>query len=135
MMDFARGNEEYSGHTLLEGGPRSLNIIEMSSSSFLAWKSGSFKRSSAKMQPTDHISTAVEYFSAPRRISGALQDEKSLPSPLEERPETYLYHSVTTSWVIPPTPTGSPYRRARPKSATIIVPRLFINRLLVFRSR
>lgn len=84
MMDFARGNEEYSGHTLLDGGPRSLNIIEMSSRSFLAWKSGSFKRSSAKMQPTDHISTAVEYFSAPRSISGALQDEKSIPSPVEE---------------------------------------------------
>ena len=36
---------------------------------------------------------------------------------------------------MPPTPTGSPKRRASPKSATLIVPRLFIRRLLVLRSR
>jgi len=48
---------------------------------------------------------------------------------------TYRYHKVTTNCVIPPTPTGSPYRRAKPKSATLIVPRLFMSRLLVLRSR
>jgi hypothetical protein len=34
---------------------------------------GSLVNISAIMQPTDHISTAVEYFFAPRRSSGALQ--------------------------------------------------------------
>src|SRR5258707_7881402 len=52
-----------------------------------------------------------------------------------EKELTHLYQSVTTSCVIPPTPTGSPYRLARPKSATLIVPRLFMRRLLVFKSR
>lgn len=53
--------------------------MDMSSISLLAWKRGSLRRSSANMQPTDHMSTAVEYVLAPRRISGALctnQDSK-----------------------------------------------------------
>lgn len=61
-----------SGQVEGVGGPRSLKIIEMSSSSPLAWNSGSFRRSSANMQPTDQMSTAVEYSVAPNRISGAL---------------------------------------------------------------
>ena len=72
-MDLASGKVEYSGHVVLVGGPRSLNIMEISSTSPLAWKSGSFKSNSAKMQPTDHISTAVEYVVAPSNISGALE--------------------------------------------------------------
>ena len=72
MIVFARGNEVYSGQLSVVGGPRSLNIIDNSSISPLAWKSGSLRRSSAKMQPTDHMSTAVEYVVAPSRISGAL---------------------------------------------------------------
>ena len=50
-----------------------MKIMDISSISPLAWKSGSFNSSSAKMQPTDHMSTAVEYVVAPRRISGALK--------------------------------------------------------------
>lgn len=60
MSVFASGNEEYSGQELVVGGPRSLKIMERSSISPFAWKSGSLSRSSAKMQPTDHMSTAVE---------------------------------------------------------------------------
>lgn len=47
--------------------------MDSSSISPFAWKSGSFSISSAKMHPTDHMSTAVEYFVAPSRISGALR--------------------------------------------------------------
>ncbi len=54
------------------GGPSSLNIIDRSSISDFAWNKGSLSRSSAKMHPTDHMSTAVEYDVAPSRISGAL---------------------------------------------------------------
>lgn len=71
-MVFASGRELYSGHDDGVGGPRSLKIIDKSSISPLAWKSGSLRRSSAKMQPTDHRSTAVEYVVAPSKISGAL---------------------------------------------------------------
>jgi hypothetical protein len=60
VMVLARGKEEYSGHDELVGGPNSLKIMEMSSISPFAWKSGSLRRSSANMQPTDHRSTAVE---------------------------------------------------------------------------
>jgi len=35
-MDFANGRLEYSGHDSFVGGPRSLNIMEMSSISALA---------------------------------------------------------------------------------------------------
>lgn len=66
------GKEEKSGQEELVGGPKSLNIIESSSISPLAWKMGSFKSSSPKMHPTDHISIAVEYVLAPNKISGAL---------------------------------------------------------------
>lgn len=71
-MVLARGRVVYSGQEELVGGPRSLKIMDMSSISPFAWNSGSFKRSSANMQPTDHRSTAVEYVVAPSRISGAL---------------------------------------------------------------
>jgi len=71
-MLLARGRLKYAGQLLWVGGPRSLNIIESSSTSDFAWNSGSLRRSSAKMQPTDHMSTLVEYVVAPNRISGAL---------------------------------------------------------------
>jgi hypothetical protein len=35
------------------------------------WNSGRWLSISAKMQPTDHTSTGVEYILAPSRISGA----------------------------------------------------------------
>lgn len=60
VIDFANGRVEYSGHESFVGGPKSLNIIERSSISALAWKSGSFNISSANIHPTDHMSTAVE---------------------------------------------------------------------------
>lgn len=72
MIVFAKGSELYSGHVEFVGGPRSLNIMESISISPLAWNNGSLRSSSAKIQPTDHMSTAVEYVVAPRRISGAL---------------------------------------------------------------
>lgn len=72
-MLFARGRVKYSGQELCVGGPRSLKIIDNISSSAFAWNRGSLRRSSAKIQPTDHKSTAVEYVFAPRRISGALR--------------------------------------------------------------
>lgn len=59
-MVFASGKDVYSCHDDVLGGPRSLNIMDRSSISPLAWKRGSLRRSSAKMQPTDHMSTAVE---------------------------------------------------------------------------
>jgi hypothetical protein len=73
-MVFANGREEYSGQEADVGGPRSLNIMVISSNSDFAWKSGSLSSSSANMQPTDQISTEVVYVVAPRRISGALYD-------------------------------------------------------------
>ena len=54
---------------------------------------------SAKMQPTDQISMALEYFCEPRRTSGG------------------LYQSVTTSCVNPL--TGIPEALANPKSASL----------------
>lgn len=59
-MVFANGRLEYSGHESFVGEPRSLNIMEISSISVLAWKSGSFNKSSANIHPTDHMSMAVE---------------------------------------------------------------------------
>ena len=56
----ANGRVEYSGQEFLVGGPSNLNIIEMSSNSPCAWNSGSLRMSSAKIQPTDHMSIAVE---------------------------------------------------------------------------
>ena len=68
-----------------------------------------------KMQPIDHISTAVLYTFCPKRISGA------------------LYHRVTTSWVYDF--NGRPNVRARPKSASLICsPFKSIKRLLGFKS-
>jgi hypothetical protein len=72
LIVFASGNVEYSGHELDVGGPRSLNIMDNSSSSDFAWKRGSLSRSSANIQPTDQMSTEVVYVVAPKRISGAL---------------------------------------------------------------
>lgn len=72
LIVFAKGKDEYSGHVVFVGAPSSLKIMEISSSSPFAWKRGSFNSSSANMQPTDHISTAVEYVVAPSNISGAL---------------------------------------------------------------
>jgi hypothetical protein len=71
-MVLAFGRLKYSGQGFLVGGPKSLKIIDKSSSSPLAWNKGSLRRSSAKMQPTDHMSIAVEYILAPIKISGAL---------------------------------------------------------------
>jgi hypothetical protein len=56
-------------------------ILKISSISESPGKSGLRVHISAKMQPTDHMSTPVEYWRPPRRISGA------------------RYHKVTTSWV------------------------------------
>ena len=95
---FARGREEYSGQESRLGGPSNLNIIEIISISPFAWKRGCFRRSSAKMQPTDHMSTAVEYVVAPSRISGALERTiLSTLNTLHTRWKTYRYHNVTTS--------------------------------------
>jgi hypothetical protein len=55
-----------------------LKILKISSISESPGKSGFRVHISAKMAPTDHISTPVEYCRPPRRISGA------------------RYHSVTT---------------------------------------
>jgi hypothetical protein len=41
----------------------------------LAGKRGSFLSSSAKMQPTPHVSTASVYVSLPNSTSGALKQE------------------------------------------------------------
>lgn len=71
-MALAKGSEEYPCQLEAVGGPSNLKIIESNSTSDLAWKSGSLRMSSAMMQPTDHMSTPVEYVVAPRRISGAL---------------------------------------------------------------
>ena len=49
-----------------------MNIINVITSSFPG-KIGFPWRSSAKIQPTDHISTAGPYFVAPRSNSGGLQ--------------------------------------------------------------
>lgn len=83
--------------------------------SLLPGNSASLFNSSAKMQPTDHMSIAVVYSFAPSNSSGA------------------LYHNVTTSCVM--LPMGLPYFLANPKSATLISPRLFSSKLLVFKSR
>jgi len=55
-----------------------LNILKISSISESPGNRGFRVHISAKMQPTDHMSTPVEYCRPPRRISGA------------------RYHSVTT---------------------------------------
>ena len=55
-----------------------LNILDSSSISESPGNKGFWFTISAKIQPTDHTSTGVEYCLAPRRISGA------------------LYHNVTT---------------------------------------
>jgi hypothetical protein len=57
---------------------KDLKILNSSSISESPGKRGFWFTISAKMQPTDHTSTGVEYCRAPKRISGA------------------LYHSVTT---------------------------------------
>lgn len=135
-MDLDNGKEENSGQDSFVGGPRSLKIIPISSISPFAWKRGSLSNSSANMQPTDHMSMGVEYVVAPSKISGALMTVHCVNYCVDRwLDRTYRYHNVTTSCVNPPTPTGSPYLLARPKSATLMVPRLFIRRLLVLRSR
>ena len=57
---FASGREVYSGQLCGVGGPSNLKIMEMSSISPFAWNNGSLSNSSAKMQPTDQMSMAVE---------------------------------------------------------------------------
>src|SRR5580692_12459134 len=57
-------------------------ILKISSISESPGKSGFRVHISAKMQPTDHISTPVEYCRPPSKISGA------------------RYHSVTTYYVL-----------------------------------
>lgn len=61
--------------------PNTRKILKISSISLSPGKRGLRVAISAKMQPTDHMSTPVEYWRPPSRISG-------------ER-----YQSVTTSWV------------------------------------
>jgi translation initiation factor IF-1 len=67
-----RGRDENPGQLFSSGGPSRLKIMLINSISVLAWKSGSLRMSSAKIQPMDHISISVEYSVAPNRISGAL---------------------------------------------------------------
>lgn len=57
--------------------------------------------SSPKIQPIDHISTAVEYSVAPNSNSGALcPTERAIQSQQDAREEvgiTHRYHRVTTN--------------------------------------
>jgi hypothetical protein len=68
-----------------------------SSISPFAWKRGSLRRSSANIHPTDHMSMAVEYVVAPRRISGALKYNIYQGKETRNISSTDRYQSVTTS--------------------------------------
>ena len=103
------------GQEDLVGMPSRVKIFEIWSTSVLPWRMGSLDRSSPKIHPMLHMSTSGPYSFAPSRSSGD------------------WYHSVTTSCVSGS--LGSPVNRARPKSATLICPRLFMSRLDVLRSR
>lgn len=90
-------------------------ILKISSISESPGNRGFRVHISAKMTPTDHMSTPVEYWRPPRRISGA------------------RYHSVTTSWVY--VLRGTPNALARPKSASFRFPSLSTSKFCGFRSR
>lgn len=55
------GSLLYPGQTRSLGVPRVLNILFNWSTSDLPVKRGSIDKNSAKIQPTDHMSTGVEY--------------------------------------------------------------------------
>lgn len=67
------------GQIFSSGVPRILKILYNWSISLSPWKRAFLVTISAKMQPIAQISIGVEYYTEPRRISGA------------------RYHSVTTS--------------------------------------
>ena len=115
VRDFACGRRRKLGQEDSVGTPSSAKIFEIWSTSVLPWRMGSLDRSSPKIHPMLHMSTSGPYSFAPSRSSGD------------------RYHSVTTSCVSGG--LGSPVNRARPKSATLICPRLFMSRLDVLRSR
>lgn len=133
------GSLRYPGQFSSLGFPSMLKILPIWSISPRPWKRAVFCISSAKMQPTDHMSTAVLYSLAPSSNSGLLDYKGGASVEPEKKSKrtflvrTYRYHSVTTNCVI--SPNGSPNFLANPKSATLICPLLFISRLDVLRSR
>lgn len=76
--------------------------------------------SSPRMQPTDHISTALEYLVEPNKIYGALY----------HRVATYSVSTGSTPFSL-----GQLIERASPKSATFIWHSELSSRLLGLRSR
>ncbi len=115
---FAAKGDSIDYMSFCEGLPRSYRILYI-------WFSVEFPGnidlpfiSSPKMQPTDHISTAFEYFVEPSKIYGA------------------LYHLVATYSVRFGSPTylGQVKERASPKSATFAWHYELSSKLLGFRS-
>lgn len=79
--------EGLTGQIRSFGLPRVLTIISRVASSALAGNKGSCCRSSAMIQPTDHMSMASVYVSRPSRISGALQHREHFHRPFEDEDE------------------------------------------------
>jgi hypothetical protein len=94
--------EQRTGQSSSVGLPIALHVFFSWSKSDSPARNGTRSISSAKMQPTDHMSTVDEYARAPKSSSGG------------------LYHRVMTWQVILPVP--SPKSRARPKSAILRTP-------------
>lgn len=113
-VDLKSGNFYAAGHRASLGVPWTWKILKIWSISESPVKSAFLCAISAIMQPTDQMSTGVEYCFCPSKISGA------------------LYHSVTTSWVY--VLTGRPNALASPKSASLIFPFLSINKFYGLRS-
>jgi len=63
--------DEFAGHSDSVGVPRIPKILPSWSISYCPGKRGLLKKSSARIQPQDQISTGVAYV-VPRRISGLL---------------------------------------------------------------
>lgn len=96
------------------GHPSIVKTLLKTSSSLRHIKTGLFERSSARIQPTDQISTPKRYSSLPRIISGALYQRETMAFDLRRyRKLAFL---------------------ARPKSASLSLPNLSIRMLSGFMS-
>lgn len=114
-VDLKSGNLDTPGQTFSFGVPRVLNILNSWSISLSPGKRARLVAISAKIQPIDQRSTAGPYSRLPIKISGA------------------RYQRVTTSCVY--VLIGRLILLANPKSASLMFPRLSINKFWGLRSR